>query len=161
MYCFFSVLGTSSSKKTLNNSASISSSTQSIHSLSSMPGDMSQVDGRVGRWALGFDKLMEDPAGLGCFKVHVQKNYVLYDFKQACSKFMVRLTVLSTRKRSLFQAISQLGYLKNGKRKNRGEVQREKAKERLWANVTKGPSAPFRLPTGARRGHRTAWLPLL
>jgi len=38
-----------------------------------MPGDMSQVDGRVGRWALGFDKLMEDPAGLGCFKVHVQK----------------------------------------------------------------------------------------
>ena len=38
-----------------------------------MPGDMSQVDGRVGRWALGFDKLMEDPAGLGCFKVNVQK----------------------------------------------------------------------------------------
>jgi len=38
-----------------------------------MPGDMSQVDGRVGRWQLGFDKLMEDPAGLGCFKVHVQK----------------------------------------------------------------------------------------
>ena len=38
-----------------------------------MPGDMSQVDGRVGRWALGFDKLMEDPAGLGCFKVHTQK----------------------------------------------------------------------------------------
>ena len=70
---FLTVFGTSSSKKTLNNSASISSSTQSIHSLSSMPGDMSQVDGRVGRWALGFDKLMEDPAGLGCFKVHVQK----------------------------------------------------------------------------------------
>ena len=63
------VVGTSSSRKTLNASASISSSTLSIHSLSSMPGDMSQVDGRVGRWALGFDKLMEDPAGLGCFKV--------------------------------------------------------------------------------------------
>lgn len=70
---FSVVLGTSSSRKTLNASASISSSTQSIHSLSSMPGDMSQVDGRVGRWALGFDKLMEDPAGLGCFKVCVHK----------------------------------------------------------------------------------------
>ena len=57
------------SKKTLIASGSISSSTQSIHSLVSMPGDMTQVDGRVGRWALGFDKLMEDPAGLGCFKV--------------------------------------------------------------------------------------------
>ena len=72
------MLGTSSSKKTLNNRGSISSSTQSIHSLSSMPGDMSQVDGRVGRWALGFDKLMEDPAGLGCFKVHTT-IYFLYD----------------------------------------------------------------------------------
>ena len=38
-----------------------------------MPGDMSQVDGRVGRWALGFDKLMEDPGGLGCFKVFESK----------------------------------------------------------------------------------------
>ena len=75
---FCTVLGTSSSKKTLHNRGSISSSTQSIHSLSSMPGDMSQVDGRVGRWALGFDKLMEDPAGLGCFKVHTT-NYFLYD----------------------------------------------------------------------------------
>ena len=74
-YVFFcTVLGTSSSKKTLHNRGSISSSTQSIHSLSSMPGDMSQVDGRVGRWALGFDKLMEDPAGLGCFKVHTFAN---------------------------------------------------------------------------------------
>ena len=43
-----------------------------------MPGDMSQVDGRVGRWALGFDKLMEDPAGLGCFKVHICTN-MLYE----------------------------------------------------------------------------------
>ena len=63
------VLGCSLVKKNLNATESISSSTQSIHSLSSMPGDMSQVDGRVSRWALGFDKLMEDPAGLGCFKV--------------------------------------------------------------------------------------------
>ena len=71
----YAVVGTSSSRKTLNASASISSSTQSIHSLSSMPGDMSQVDGRVGRWALGFDKLMEDPAGLGCFKVHKTTSF--------------------------------------------------------------------------------------
>ncbi|XP_022801275.1 regulator of G-protein signaling 12-like isoform X3 [Stylophora pistillata] len=69
------VVGTSSSRKTLNASASISSSTLSIHSLSSMPGDMSQVDGRVGRWALGFDKLMEDPAGLGCFKEFLKKEF--------------------------------------------------------------------------------------
>lgn len=85
----YTVLGTSSSKKTLNNSASISSSTQSIHSLSSMPGDMSQVDGRVGRWALGFDKLMEDPAGLGCFKVHEQKFIFFKMFSRlaSCSWF--------------------------------------------------------------------------
>ena len=63
------VLGHSSSKKPLHTCASISSSTQSIHSLGSMPGDMSHMDGRVTRWALGFDKLMEDPAGLGCLKV--------------------------------------------------------------------------------------------
>lgn len=68
------VVGATQSRKTLIASASISSSTPSIHSLSSMPGDMSQVDGRVGRWALGFDKLMEDPAGLGCFKVHMYTN---------------------------------------------------------------------------------------
>ena len=68
LFCFdFTVLG--SSKKTLNAGGSISSSTQSIHSLGSMTGDVAQVDGRVARWALGFDKLMEDPAGLGCFKV--------------------------------------------------------------------------------------------
>ena len=68
VFCFsFTVLG--SSKKTLNAGGSISSSTQSIHSLGSMTGDVAQVDGRVARWALGFDKLMEDPAGLGCFKV--------------------------------------------------------------------------------------------
>ena len=70
-FFYFTVLG--SSKKTLNASGSISSSTQSIHSVGSMPGDMSQVDGRVGRWALGFDKLMEDPGGLGCFKVFESK----------------------------------------------------------------------------------------
>jgi len=29
---------------------------------------------------------------------------------------------------------------KNGKEKNRGEAQQEKAKERLWVNLTKGPS---------------------
>ena len=68
LFCFaFTVLG--SSKKTLNAGGSISSSTQSIHSFGSMTGDVAQVDGRVARWALGFDKLMEDPAGLGCFKV--------------------------------------------------------------------------------------------
>ena len=85
----YTVLGTSSSKKTLHNRASISSSTHSIHSLSSMPGDMSQVDGRVGRWALGFDKLMEDPAGLGCFKVHTQKIIIFKIFGRlaACSWF--------------------------------------------------------------------------
>ena len=85
----YTVLGTSSSKKTLHNRASISSSTHSIHSLSSMPGDMSQVDGRVGRWALGFDKLMEDPAGLGCFKVHTQKKifFKIFGRLAACSWF--------------------------------------------------------------------------
>ena len=63
----------------MNASASISSSTQSIHSLGSMPGDMSH-DGRVGRWALGFDKLMEDPAGLGCFKVCQPRSSVAKGF---------------------------------------------------------------------------------
>lgn len=67
------VLG--SSKKTLNAGGSISSSTQSIHSLGSMTGDVAQVDGRVARWALGFDKLMEDPAGLGCFKEFLKKEF--------------------------------------------------------------------------------------
>lgn len=67
------VLG--SSRKTLNASGSFSSSTHSIHSLGSMTGDVTQTDGRVSRWALGFDKLMEDPAGLGCFKEFLKKEF--------------------------------------------------------------------------------------
>lgn len=53
-----------------------------------MPGDMSQVDGRVGRWALGFDKLMEDPAGLGCFKARTVCAQMVFfnDFTQAFSQ---------------------------------------------------------------------------
>ena len=78
LHPYFTVLGCSLVKKNLNATESISSSTQSIHSLSSMPGDMSQVDGRVSRWALGFDKLMEDPAGLGCFKVLWKSVILLY-----------------------------------------------------------------------------------
>jgi len=30
---------------------------------------MPSIDGRVARWALGFDKLMDDPMGLRCFQV--------------------------------------------------------------------------------------------
>lgn len=78
------VLGCSLVKKNLNATESISSSTQSIHSLSSMPGDMSQVDGRVSRWALGFDKLMEDPAGLGCFKVLCNNSNIIIQSRPPC-----------------------------------------------------------------------------
>lgn len=59
--------------KSLEASASISSSTHSVHSLGSAQGDVS-MDGRVARWARGFDKLIEDPAGLKCFKVNIVSN---------------------------------------------------------------------------------------
>ena len=42
---------------------------------------------------------------------------------------------------SLLQVFSQLGRSAiNGERKNRGEARQEKAKELLWANLTKGRS---------------------
>ena len=85
LHPYFTVLGCSLVKKNLNATESISSSTQSIHSLSSMPGDMSQVDGRVSRWALGFDKLMEDPAGLGCFKVLCKYSNIIIRSRPPCA----------------------------------------------------------------------------
>jgi len=42
---------------------------------------------------------------------------------------------------SLFLALSELGRgAKDGERKNMGEAWRERAKEHLWANLTKGRS---------------------
>jgi hypothetical protein len=68
LYCFIDNT-VPSSPSNLDVSPSICSSTQSIHSLGSMPGDISGIEGRVARWALGFDKLIEDPVGLKCFQV--------------------------------------------------------------------------------------------
>ncbi|XP_048584435.1 regulator of G-protein signaling 12 isoform X2 [Nematostella vectensis] len=68
-------------------SPSRTSSTQSLHSVNSMSNET--VEGRVSRWALGFDKLMDDQAGLHCFEEFLKKEFSEENivFWIACEEF--------------------------------------------------------------------------